>query len=79
MTRGQIEEAFDDAISWMCDAEPGTDQHERGTRLKKAVADLKAATWQACIVQGALGFDAGTKPETVIHRVNDLVTHYHKE
>lgn len=40
-------EAIEDAISWLSEATPGTDQHERGMALKKAkvafVGLLKAA------------------------------------
>jgi len=69
----KIRQAMDEAADWLCDAPTGSDQRERGEALRKAMRNMEAVFWQACMVQGLLGFDASTKPEQVNARVQELL------
>lgn len=69
----KIRQAMNEAADWLCDAPTGSDQRERGEALRKAMRNMEAVFWQACMVQGLLGFDASTKPEQVNARVQELL------
>lgn len=43
MTDAELIEAATEAADWLCDCTPGTDQHDRGLKLRNALAKAKNA------------------------------------
>lgn len=59
----------------VCHARTSDDYSDETAAMKWNRRDGFNCIWQATMIQGLLGFDASTRPEQVIERVQQLLSH----